>query len=148
MSTIFSIANNTLQPIIHIPSLVWALSFQPIPSAITAVAASTGGNVLGLGPAAGAFVVTLLSVTWANATDDDAVNAAARKWLRGSEEAARDGGWGRKWLYLNYADKTQDVITGYGEQNTGFLREVSREVDPEGVFQKGVVGGFKLFGRE
>lgn len=50
-----------------------------------------------------------------------------------------------EFLYLNYADQTQDVITGYGEGNRRELRRVSRVYDPEGVFQKAVVGGFKLF---
>lgn len=50
-----------------------------------------------------------------------------------------------EFLYLNYADQGQDVIAGYGEGNQMELRRVSRVYDPEGVFQKAVVGGFKLF---
>lgn len=48
-------------------------------------------------------------------------------------------------MYLNYADKGQEVIRGYGEGNRKELRRVSKVYDPEGVFQKAVVGGFKLF---
>jgi len=50
-----------------------------------------------------------------------------------------------EFLYLNYADQGQGVIAGYGEGNRMELRRVSRVYDPEGVFQKAVVGGFKLF---
>ena len=51
--------------------------------------------------------------------------------------------------YLNYADGGQDVIKGYGKESVRRLRSVSRRVDPRGVFQRQVVGGYKLWrGRE
>ena len=45
---------------------------------------------------------------------------------------------------MNYAWRGQMVIDGYGEDNKRFLKEVSEKYDPDGVFQKAVVGGFKL----
>lgn len=50
-------------------------------------------------------------------------------------------------VYLNYAFDFQDPIGSYGEKNQAFLQETSKNYryNPEGLFQKGVPGGFKLF---
>lgn len=47
--------------------------------------------------------------------------------------------------YLNYADISQDPIGGYGEEIKAKLQAASKKYDPEGVFQKQVPGGFKVF---
>ncbi|EHA19834.1 hypothetical protein ASPNIDRAFT_123216, partial [Aspergillus niger ATCC 1015] len=61
------------------------------------------------------LVVTLLSATWDDAADDARV-----------EEAAKDS------------------IASYGPESIERLRRISREVDPTGVFQNMVPGGFKI----
>ena len=90
-------------------------------------------------------MITLLSVSWSSPSDDAKINAAAQQWLKESEETARKARGEMGFKYLNYASKGQDVIRGYGDGNENFLRRVSKEVDANGVFQKAVVGGFKLF---
>ena len=47
-------------------------------------------------------------------------------------------------IYLNYASDEQDLIAGYGAENVGKLKAVSRKYDPKQVFQRQVPGGFKL----
>jgi hypothetical protein len=42
-------------------------------------------------------------------------------------------------------DESQDVIGGYGEESKKRLQAASRKHDPEGLFQLGVPGVFKLF---
>ncbi|KAJ8129084.1 hypothetical protein O1611_g4550 [Lasiodiplodia mahajangana] len=49
------------------------------------------------------------------------------------------------YVYMNYASEDQDVIKSYGGENKKFLQETSKKYDPEGLFQKGVPGGWKLF---
>ena len=49
-----------------------------------------------------------------------------------------------KFLYMNYAFPSQNVIASYGKQEVENLRNVSRRYDPEQVFQK-LVPGFKLW---
>jgi len=39
----------------------------------------------------------------------------------------------------------QDPIVSYGKVNKGKLREVGGKYNPEGLFQKSVPEGFKLF---
>ncbi len=46
---------------------------------------------------------------------------------------------------MNYAWIDQDPIVSYNAENKGRLQQVSKKYDPEGVFQKGCPGGFKLF---
>jgi FAD/FMN-containing dehydrogenase len=45
---------------------------------------------------------------------------------------------------LNYCAEWQRPFEGYGRENWRFLQGVSRRYDPEGLFQRGCVGGFKL----
>jgi hypothetical protein len=59
-------------------------------------------------------------------------------------EFAKSKGADNPFIYLDYAYKTQDPLTGYGEKNLEHMRKVSAKYDPEGVFQTMVPGGFKL----
>jgi hypothetical protein len=49
------------------------------------------------------------------------------------------------YVFMNYASSFQNPIDSYGAENKLKLQEVSEKYDPEGVFQKGVPGGFKVF---
>jgi hypothetical protein len=48
------------------------------------------------------------------------------------------------WVYINYADVSQNVLEGYGHDNIRFMKEVAAVYDPLEVFQTLCVGGFKL----
>ncbi|KAI9148105.1 FAD-dependent monooxygenase yanF [Paramyrothecium foliicola] len=48
------------------------------------------------------------------------------------------------WLYLNYSHTDQDPVASYGNTSVNWLKKVSAEYDPTGMFQKRVPGGFKL----
>ncbi|KAK2608912.1 hypothetical protein QQS21_002488 [Conoideocrella luteorostrata] len=47
-------------------------------------------------------------------------------------------------VYLAYADATQDPLGSYGTANTEHIRKVAKKYDPEGFFQHRVPGGFKI----
>ena len=49
-----------------------------------------------------------------------------------------------EWVYLNYADKSQDPLASYGVENVTKMRDVAAKYDPNQVFQKLCPGGFKL----
>ena len=71
-----------------------------------------------------------------------------RGFIRDVEKVVGQAGKGEKrFVYLNYADERQQVIEGYGAESLKRLREVNRRVDPEALFQEGVPGGYKLFGK-
>ena len=107
--------------------------------------AGLGGNSLGLDPAGGALVLTLLSITWNYAADDATVMNAANALIHQIETATKAAGTYSSFKYLNYANGDQDVINGYGAANKAHMQAVSRIYDPRGLFQKAVPGGFKLF---
>lgn len=48
------------------------------------------------------------------------------------------------YLYLDYADKTQDPLASYGSDNIAKMKAVAKKYDPSGVFQDLVPGGFKI----
>ena len=144
LTQIYREADKALQPIKLAAGLVYALSYQPLPTAITTKAGAATPNSLGLDASDGNLVLALLSVTWTLATDDAAVTAAANGWLKAAKAASVKAGLANEYLYLNYAALGQDPIAGYGKANQEDLREVSRKYDPDRIFQKAVPGAFKL----
>lgn len=118
-----------------------ALTFEPIPTAITSL---PNMNSLGLSASSGNLLLLQVSLSWINAADDEGINAAARQLVQGIDDQARKEGLFERWRYLNYAAGWQGVVEGYGTNSLRRLRRVSREVDGEGVFQRDVPGGFKL----
>jgi hypothetical protein len=48
------------------------------------------------------------------------------------------------YLYLDYADITQDPLASYGAENVKKMKAAAKKYDPEGVFQNLVPGGFKI----
>lgn len=146
MSRIFDIANSTLQPIIAAKGLVYSLTFQPLPPAIIEKGARK--NSLGLSADEAPLTNVLLSVRWVNIGDDPKIEASGKDFFRRAKQASEDAGKCNEYLYLNYADKWQDPITGYGSAEKSRLQKVSRKYDKNGIFQKAVPGGFKLFRRK
>ncbi|KAG9256601.1 FAD binding domain-containing protein [Emericellopsis atlantica] len=62
----------------------------------------------------------------------------------GVQAYAEKTGQDNKWLYVNYANREQDALGTYGEENLDFLERVAKKYDPEGFFQDRVTGGFKI----
>lgn len=122
-----------------------SLTIQPIPPAITSKSAALGGNSLGLESSGSALVLCLISATWDTPADDTHIANVAKSLNAQIVAAAKAKGLFSHWVYLNYADGSQDPIGGYGPENGARLRAVSLKYDPGQIFQKNVPGGFKLF---
>jgi hypothetical protein len=88
--------------------------------------------------------VVLLSVYWDRASDDAAMTDAVLDLFAKADAYASSKGALRPYLYLNYADKTQQPIAGYGKASLSKLKATSLKYDPLQTFQKLVPGGFKL----
>ncbi|KAE8408386.1 hypothetical protein BDV37DRAFT_295913 [Aspergillus pseudonomiae] len=134
--------DSSLANVDTIPGMVWAISLEPLPQAIYARNASK--NALGLDDVSGSLVVTLLSATWDNESDDEKVEKAARELFDNIDNDARKLGLYEPFVYLNYAAQWQDPISSYKSKNVELLKRVSEEVDPQRLFQTIVPGGFKL----
>ncbi|KAK8043757.1 FAD-binding domain-containing protein [Apiospora phragmitis] len=123
---------SSLEPIKPCEGLIGSLKLQPHARSLLEASAAKGGNSLGLSPDGGPLVSVLLLTYWSNKSDDANVVEAMEAILGTikSRAAARD---------------LLDPIGSYGEENKAELRRFSERYDPQGVFQKGVPGGFKLF---
>ena len=125
-----------------IEGLVWTLVLQ---SFLPGWARKGDENPLGLnnGPDK-PLVIVSLTINWDESKDDVYVKKTARQAIERIESFAKAGETDHPYKYLNYCAKWQRPFEGYGEENCRFLKDVSRKYDPEGLFQKGCVGGFKL----
>ena len=137
--------NSSIPPVANVTDLIYSLTFQPIPPAITQRTAPLGGNSLGLDPSDGALVLCQASISWSVTSDDARVYSTAKDFFDDVDRVSKAAGLFNRFKYLNYAASWQKPIDGYGPKNKGILQAVSKKYDPKGVFQTGVPGGFKLF---
>lgn len=103
-------------------------------------------NVLGLEGCTEPLIIIGCSVTWTKASDDDLVRSTVRRTLDRIEAAAAARDAGHPYRFMNYAMEWQRPYEGCGEENLMLMQEASRKYDPDGLFQSGSAGGFKLDG--
>lgn len=124
----------------------WLLSLEPLPPSIYARHESQ--NALGLGDRGGkGLVISLLTALWEDKGDDVIVDSFAHSLFEDIKSAAETLGEYDPFLYLNYASTMSwqgSPISSYGPENVERLKKTSADVDPFGVFQRNVPGGFKL----
>jgi hypothetical protein len=121
-----------------VPGILSQFLIQPQP-------VTNGTNSLGLTPGDRLSVLGLVTMGWDNAADDDTVQQGVQAIVDKHIDILRKKNLYEPFLYLNYADNSQDPFTSYGKANKARLQAVSRKYDPTGVFQKAMPGGFKLF---
>jgi hypothetical protein len=83
-------------------------------------------------------------MTWDKPSDDAVFTKAAKDTMAEILAAGEELGVNNPYIYLNYANKDQDVLSGYGDANKAYMAEISAKYDPNGVFQKLVPGGWKI----
>ncbi|KAK7926711.1 hypothetical protein PG985_003709 [Apiospora marii] len=135
----------------HVPDgdFITQCIFQPLPSVVAQRTAAAGGNVMGTERIAENAVLFSYSAMVRTAELARWVYPRLRRGLeeiRGFAAAAEAGGGLMDWLYMNYADSSQDVIGSYGVENVEELRRVAARYDPGQVFQKLCPGGWKIPG--
>lgn len=120
----------------------WTLVLQPL---LPDWARKGHSNPLGLDAYSDEpLVIVQFTVNWATGADDEEMEKITRAAIEQIDSYARANETGHRYKYLNYCGIWQDPFSGYGHENLMFLREVSREYDPDGLFQYGCTGGFKL----
>lgn len=125
-----------------VKGMSWTLVLQPC---LPSWARKGDANPLGLDEGSDEPLVNVqFTVNWALEEHDDVVRSIAREAIEQIDAFALEHGTGHRYRYLNYCAAWQNPFEGYGEENLKFLRSVSKEVDPEGLFQRGCGGGFKL----
>ncbi|KFA77966.1 hypothetical protein S40288_07713 [Stachybotrys chartarum IBT 40288] len=123
-----------------------AFIYQPLPAYFSQIGHRKGGNVMGLGQIQSNAILFQSGIAIYNG--DEAALAYARVELHAMiaklQEAAVAEGVAAGWVYMNYADASQNPLGGSGEENVAFMRQVADMYDPEGWWQRRVPGGFKL----
>ncbi|KAI1144762.1 hypothetical protein F4825DRAFT_445570 [Nemania diffusa] len=138
------IYSKSIVPVQSCKGITCSLTFQPYPVSLLQQSVAKGGNSLGLDPSTPTVSILLLTY-WEEKSDDEQITSTMRGALERIREKAVQMGTALDFVYLSYAADFQDPIGSYGAANKKMLQEVSRKYDPEGLFQKGVPGGFKLF---
>ncbi|OTA76491.1 hypothetical protein M434DRAFT_88032 [Hypoxylon sp. CO27-5] len=128
-------------PLKTLEGIICSLTLQPYSVSLL----DKCDNSLGMDTSDGPLVSILLLTWWKNQDDDETIIQTFKGVLEKIDADATSRGTAVPFKYLNYAYSFQDPIRSYGVKNGEKLREVSRKYDPEGIFQKGVPGGFKLF---
>lgn len=141
MHEVFALWNSTYPPLASIKGLSFSFSLEPLPRAILD---KTGNDMLNLQDESEPLILYLLSATWQNSADDDAVYSSALNLLQTTERRAEAMKKLHPFQYIGYADRSQKPLASYGEANMRFMRRVSQKYDPAQVFQRSVPGGFKL----
>ncbi|KAI0162433.1 hypothetical protein BJ166DRAFT_497115 [Pestalotiopsis sp. NC0098] len=134
-----------LDPVKGCEGLLCSYTLQPYARTQLEASATKGGNSLGLDPSLGSVVSVAFLMYWNQAGDDDQILGAFRGALDKMRADAGARGTLVDFVYMNYSLGFQDPIGSYGAENKRHLQTVSRKFDPEGIFQKGVPGGWKLF---
>jgi hypothetical protein len=132
--------------VINATGILPALSFQVISEPMIQQTFKNGGNPLGLDPKEGPLMLVLLNTKWTDIRDDERIHAFEMRVKRRSEAAALAAGKATDYIYMNYGNPSQDVISGYGATNKAKLLAIAKKYDPSGVFQKLQPGYFKLEG--
>jgi hypothetical protein len=102
-------------------------------------------NIVGLSPSDAPLVLISITSPWTSAAEDAIILGSMQRVIDRTDALAKEKGKAHPFKYANYAQPGAKVFEGYGEGNREFLRRVSRKYDPQGVWQKLVPGGFKLW---
>lgn len=126
----------------NVKDLVWTLVLQPL---LPDWVRKGDANPLGLHDCTHEpLVIVSFTVNWAERRDDEFVQMTTRRAIEQIDAIAAANKKGHRYRYLNYCAEWQRPFEGYGGENWRFLQGVSRSYDPDGLFQTGCVGGFKL----
>ncbi|KAI1779467.1 Glucooligosaccharide oxidase [Hypoxylon cercidicola] len=106
---------------------------------------TNGTNMFGLIGGKTDYVSVDMTAAYNNESDDALVEAAMTDIVEKQRALLKSHGYLIDFIYLNYADISQDVFDSWGADNVAKLQDVSKKFDPEGVFQTMVPGGYKIF---
>lgn len=120
--------------------------FQPLPKLFGERSAAAGGNAMGVERQRVDGLLFQASAMVRTPEQEAFVYPKIKAWLDAVKDFAAtiDGGGLLDWTYLNYADKSQDPLGSYGEENVRRLQAIAMKYDPAQVFQQLYPGGFKI----
>lgn len=118
--------------------------FQPLPLTFAKHSVEVGGNVLGIGHNDSDGIILQLNAMVKTADQDNFAYQKVKVGIQAIKQFAEAEKGLLDWIYINYADRSQDPLRSYGEENVKLMERVAATYDPNGVFQTLCPGGFKL----
>jgi FAD/FMN-containing dehydrogenase len=146
LSHVHDITVDLYKTVRQVQDMEWLFAYEPLPHMFSEHSMSRGGNILGLNRTQDDLILMQLAPRWKSTSDDKVMQNTAKQWVKQVKNYTESVGKASDYLYLNYADGFQDPIAAYGDENVRFLQGVSKKYDRNGVFQKAVMGGFKIPG--
>lgn len=119
--------------------------FQPFPKIFGQRSAEAGGNAMGVERQQHNGLLFQAAAMVRTPEQERFAYAKVRAWIEAVTKfagAIENGDLG--WIYLNYADRSQDPLGSYGSANINRLSQVAAKYDPGLVFQNLCPGGFKI----
>lgn len=123
------------------------LEFQPLPAYFAEIGVQKGGNMLGLDRSPHNRLYFALGATLLT---PDAVSKLPQIYQKVAatvqkvEAYAASIGSNEEFIYLPYADASQNPLGSYGAANVQYMKQVAKDYDSKGFFQRRVPGGFKI----
>lgn len=124
-----------------VKGLLWTLVLQPL---LSHWVHKGDANPLGLDDCAEPLIIVSFTVNWDEARDDVLIKFTTRHAIERIDAVAGANNTGHRYRFLNYCAEWQNPFASYCDDNWRFLKEISRRYDPDGLFQLGCTGGFKL----
>ncbi|KAF6804481.1 FAD binding domain-containing protein, partial [Colletotrichum musicola] len=121
-------------------------TFQPITKYIVEKGIRNGGNIMGLDQHIknGNGIMNLVALAINGAEEEAIAFSFIEAYVEDVDNYARSLGLAWDWRYLNYAHKTQDAISTFGDTAIDKLKAASAKYDPTSVFQTLRHSGFKI----
>lgn len=118
---------------------------QPLPKVYGETSARKGGNVTGVQNQRVDALLFVAIVLLKTAAQQAFAYPRIQAWVEELKAyAATIENGNLDWVYLNYADGSQDPLRSYGAENVRKMKLVAAKYDPDAVFQKLCEGGFKI----
>lgn len=125
----------------QIPDLFTTAAIQPISCNFIE---KSSGTPQGLPSADGPLFWYVLSFSWSSSASDTIINELVEALDSKINAAFEKAGVREKYLYLNDADSSQDVLETYPEENVKKLISIRNKYDPDKVLTDLLVGGWKI----
>ncbi|KAH8812674.1 hypothetical protein F5884DRAFT_314949 [Xylogone sp. PMI_703] len=117
---------------------------QPVPTIFAKHGLEKGGNVMGLDRFDENLMLFQYYIAWEGADQDELFNGLADTMVNQVKAYSETLQVDNPFIYLDYADRTQNPLVGYGEDAMAKIKAAALKYDPTGVFQTMVPGGFKI----
>ncbi len=134
---LFKIWQNSMPKLANVGGIYVEFLVQPHP-------VTNGTNLFGLQAGKTDDIMVDMTSAYTNKADDTLVIQVLTDIVNQQKQLLKKSNYLIDFLYLNYADISQQVLQSWGSSNVNKLRAASEKYDPSGVFQTQVPGGFKI----